>query len=72
MNITTSQYRQGRKGCFLSTVRPEPGEKLTLIMPTCRGRRHIPVGNVVAIEPIGTARCLVHVTAFPFVEGMNY
>ncbi|EAO4249019.1 hypothetical protein CIM45_02415 [Salmonella enterica subsp. enterica serovar Newport] len=72
MNITTTQYRQGVKGCFLSAHRPQPGESLTLVMPTCRGRRFIPVGKVQWIEAIGSGRCLVWVSKLAFVEGMNY
>lgn len=72
MNINTAQFRQGRKGSFLSTSKPEPGERLILIMPTCRGRRHIPVGNVIGVEPVGAVRFLVHVSEMEFVEGMNY
>ncbi|AUY01024.1 hypothetical protein ATHEMM101B_10130 [Atlantibacter hermannii] len=72
MNITTGQYRQGVKGCFISSERPQPGEKLTLVMPTCRGKRIIPVGHVERIEAVGTARCLVWVSKLTPVEGMNY
>ena len=72
MNITTNQYRQGVKSCFLSTERPQVGEALKLIMPTCRGRRIIPVGEVQRVEAVGTSRCLVWVSKLAFVEGMNY
>lgn len=72
MNITTNQYRQGVKGCFLSTERPQVGEALKLIMPTCRGRRIIPVGEVQRVEAVGASRCLVWVSKLAFVEGMNY
>lgn len=72
MNITTNQYRQGVKGCFLSIERPQVGEALKLIMPTCRGRRIIPVGEVQRVEAVGTSRCLVWVSNLAFVEGMNY
>lgn len=72
MNITTNQYRQGVKGCFLSTNNPAPGERLTLIMPTCRGKRILPVGMVRRVEPVGTSRFLVWVSPLQFVEGMNY
>lgn len=72
MNITTSQYRQATKGCFLSDVTPEDGESLVLIMPTCRGRRIVPVGQVQRVEAVGAKRCLVWVSALAFVEGMNY
>ncbi|HCM56639.1 MAG TPA: hypothetical protein DIS97_12165 [Citrobacter freundii] len=72
MNITTAQYRHGVKGCFLSTHRPQPGESLTLVMPTCRGKRFIPVGEVQRVEAVGSSRCLVWVSKLAFVEGMNY
>ncbi|SBL37006.1 Uncharacterised protein [Klebsiella grimontii] len=72
MNITTTQYRQGVKGCFLSTEKPHVGESLTLVMPTCRGRRIIPVGEVQRVEAVGTSRFLVWVSKLAFVEGMNY
>lgn len=72
MNITTRQYRQAMKGAFLSFHTPEPGERLELIMPTCRGKRIISVGDVQRTEPVGTNRCLVWVSKLAFVEGMNY
>lgn len=72
MNITTTQYRQGVKGCFLSTERPQVGEDLKLVMLTSRGRRIIPVGEVLRVEAVGTSRCLVWVSTLAFVEGMNY
>lgn len=72
MNINTSQYRQASKGCFLSNIRPEDGEPLVLIMPTCRGKRVIPVGKVQRVESVGAQRCLVWVSGLAFVEGMNY
>ncbi|VAC22007.1 Uncharacterised protein [Enterobacter hormaechei] len=72
MNITTVQYRQGVKGCFLSNERPAPGEPLTLVMPTCRGKRIIPVGHVERTEAVGEARCLVWVSKLTAVEGMDY
>lgn len=72
MNINTTQYRQGVKGCFLSANNPSPGERLTLIMPTCRGKRIIPVGIVSRVEPVGSSRFLVWVSALQLVEGMNY
>lgn len=72
MNINTRQYRQATKGCFLSTQRPEEGESLILTVPTCRGKRIIPVGTVQRIEPVGAHRCLVWVAGLAFVEGMNY
>ncbi|KJM02318.1 hypothetical protein SS39_11090 [Enterobacter chengduensis] len=72
MKITTVQYRQAMKGCFISSERPKPGEKLTLVMPTCRGKRIIPVGHVERIEAVGEFRCLVWVSQLAPVEGMNY
>lgn len=72
MRINTHQYRQAMKGAFLSSQTPEPGEPLTLEMPTCRGRRIISVGDVQRTEPVGTSRCLVWVSKLSFVEGMNY
>lgn len=72
MNITTTQYRQGLKGCFISEERPQAGDSLALVMPTCRGRRIIPVGEVQRVEAVGTSRCLVWVSKLAFVEGMNY
>lgn len=72
MNINTVQYRQATKGCFLSNTRPSEGEKLTLIVPTCRGRRSVPVGSVERVESVGETRCLVWVSNLAAVEGMNY
>lgn len=72
MNINTEQYRYGRHGRFASSVKPTPGERLTLIMPTGRGKRHVPVGEVVAVEPLGSARWIVHVSKLKPVEGMDY
>lgn len=72
MNITTSQYRQGKKGSFLSTTKPEPGESLVLVMPTGRGKRRIPVGHVIGVQAIGAAMNMVHVTRLEFVKGMDY
>lgn len=72
MNITTNQYRQAMKGCFLSNEKPEDGESLVLIALTCRGRRVVEVGNVDRVEPVGSVRHLVWVSKLAVVEGMNY
>ncbi|QFH71480.1 hypothetical protein FR762_17935 [Enterobacter sp. E76] len=72
MNITTKQYRQAMKGCFITDERPKLAEELVLVMPTCRGKRIIPVGSVQKIEPVGQYRHLVWVHGLRFVEGMNY
>lgn len=72
MKITTTQYRQARKGCFISDERPKLAEELVLVMPTCRGRRIIPVGVVQMIEPVGMYRHLVWVHGLKHVEGMDY
>lgn len=72
MNINSGQYRQATKGCFLSNIRPNDGESLTLIVLTCRGRRSIPVGSVERIEAVGETRCLVWVSNLATVDGMNY
>ncbi|NUL35072.1 hypothetical protein [Kosakonia sacchari] len=72
MNITTQQYREGKKGCFLSSTLPAIGESLTLIMPTGRGKRHVPVGDVANVEAVGNSRFLVWPLSLPPVEGMDY
>lgn len=72
MNISTKQYLDGLTGKFMSREIPEPGDKLTLVMPTCRGRRHLPVGEVESVMKIGSGQCLVMVKELAKVEGMNY
>lgn len=72
MNITTSQYRQAMRGCFLTDVCPQLTEEVVLVMPTCRGKRVIHVGVVQKIEPVGMYRHLVYVHGLKHVEGMSY
>lgn len=71
MNINSHQYNQARQSnrTFIATVQPEEMEKITLIMPTPRGKRIIDVGCVKVVKPLGAGRCLVTVDSLIPVEG---
>jgi hypothetical protein len=69
MQINSEQYRVARDGHFFSRTTPENGEAVTLCMPTPRGRRFIPVGNVSEVKELGQGKCLVTIHDLAPVAG---
>lgn len=70
MRINSEQYRAARNGSFYSRVIPSDGEAVTLEVPTPRGRRFIPVGNVSVVNVVGQSLCVVAIKNLQPVEGI--
>lgn len=70
MRINSEQYRTARNGSFYSRVIPSDGEAVTLEVPTPRGRRFIPVGNVSVVNVVGQSLCVVAIKNLQPVEGI--
>lgn len=70
MQINSEQYRAAQVGRFYSRTTPENDEKVTLCMPTPRGRRYLPVGRVSEVKPLGHGNCLVRIADLQPVEGI--
>ncbi|TNV22492.1 hypothetical protein FH968_00045 [Buttiauxella sp. B2] len=70
MQINSEQYRAARDGHFFSRITPLNGEPVTLNMPTPRGRRFLPVGNVSEIKDLGQGKCLVRIANLEPVQGI--
>lgn len=72
MYINTEQYKQARKtGVFISSSAPQGMERITLIMPTARGRRELDVGYVAEVKLMGgCGRCMVTAARLIAVKGI--
>ncbi|KJO49458.1 hypothetical protein SR89_23315 [Klebsiella aerogenes] len=70
MQINSEQYRAARHGRFHSRFIPQNGEPVTLNIPTPRGRRFLPVGNVSEIKVMGQSSCLIAIDNLAPVQGI--